>query len=68
MKIKLNGTETIFEGSINLKDFVEYSLNKNDPTGVAVALNDMIIPKSKWVETEINENDSVEIVQAVQGG
>lgn len=68
MKIRLNGTEQILEDSMNLKDFVEQNLDKKDPTGVAVAINSMIVPKSKWDETDISENDSIEIVHAVQGG
>lgn len=68
MNIKLNGEELIIYDKISLYDFVISRSNNTEPKGVAVALNEMIIPKSKWNDTMINENDSVEIVHAVQGG
>ncbi|MFI5084534.1 MAG: sulfur carrier protein ThiS [Actinomycetales bacterium] len=36
--------------------------------GVAVALNGGIVPRSQWQGTELQANDDVEIVTAVQGG
>jgi sulfur carrier protein len=53
---------------MNLSEFIKMRLNTTEPKGVAVALNETIIPKSKWSDTLINENDNVEIVHAVQGG
>jgi sulfur carrier protein len=36
--------------------------------GIAVALNNRIIPLSAWAETPINNNDSILIITATQGG
>ena len=36
--------------------------------GVAVALNGSVVPRSAWSETELRADDTVEIVQAKQGG
>ncbi len=36
--------------------------------GIAVALNNRIIPLSVWAETILNNNDSVLIITATQGG
>lgn len=68
MNIKINGELIAVNEQLKLKEFVELRLNGNEPRGIAVAVNDMIIPKSKWGETVLNENDNVEIVHAVQGG
>ena len=68
MNIKLNGEELIVDENISLYDFVLLRSNNIEPKGVAVALNETIIPKNNWNNTMINENDSVEIVHAVQGG
>ena len=68
MNIKINGEELILNEQMNLSEFIKMRLNTNEPKGVAVALNETIIPKSKWSDTSINENDNVEIVHAVQGG
>lgn len=68
MNIKINGEVIAVSEQMNLSEFVTLRLNGKEPRGIAVALNDMIIPKSKWNDTLLNENDSVEIVHAVQGG
>ena len=68
MKIFLNGQDAAIDDSMNLAEFVSINLKGKEPKGVAAALNDMIIPKQKWESTMINENDSIEIVHAVQGG
>ena len=68
MKIKINGEEKVFENELSLKELVENELNSREPKGVAVAINYNIVPKQKWSETKVKENDEIEIVQAVQGG
>lgn len=68
MNIKVNGEDKSINSAISLNDFVLSHLNGKEPKGIAVALNETIIPKQEWGSTEINENDSIEIVHAVQGG
>ncbi len=36
--------------------------------GIAVALNNRIVPLSAWAETFLNHNDSILIITATQGG
>jgi len=36
--------------------------------GIAVAINNQIITKTQWGNTPLNENDTVTIIQATQGG
>lgn len=36
--------------------------------GVAVAVNQTIIPKTNWESTSLKEKDSVLIIKATQGG
>lgn len=36
--------------------------------GMAVALNDAVVPRSAWSQTAVNEGDRIEIVTAVPGG
>lgn len=36
--------------------------------GVAVALDGVVIPRSRWVSTELQDAAELEIVTAVQGG
>jgi sulfur carrier protein len=68
MKIKINGEESSIDSGLNITEFIKHQLNGKEPGGVAVAVNSSIVPKSKWNDTVINENDEIEIVTAVQGG
>lgn len=38
------------------------------PKGVAVAVNDEVVPRSQWAGTELRTGDRVEVLQAAQGG
>ncbi len=38
------------------------------PRGVAVALNDAVVPRGAWTTTVVAAGDRVEVVTAVQGG
>ena len=37
-------------------------------TGVAVAINEEVIPRDDWTETVLDEDDTVEVIRAQQGG
>lgn len=39
-----------------------------DKKGIAVALNDFVVPKSKWETTQLKEGDNITIIQATAGG
>ena len=36
--------------------------------GVAVALNDAVVPRASWPATALSEGDRVLVIQATQGG
>ncbi|KRC37960.1 hypothetical protein ASE27_15380 [Oerskovia sp. Root918] len=38
------------------------------PRGVAVAIDDAVLPRSTWSSTTLRDGDRVEVVTAVQGG
>jgi sulfur carrier protein len=38
------------------------------PTGVAVALNGEVVPRSSWPATPLRDGDRVELLGAMQGG
>ncbi len=37
-------------------------------TGIAVALNQDVIPKTKWKSIKLNQNDQIMVITATQGG
>lgn len=68
MKIRINGEEKTISGNLSLTVILKNELNGSEPKGVAVAVNSRVVPKQKWENTIIHENDEIEIVKAVQGG
>ncbi len=36
--------------------------------GIAVALNDTVVPRGRWADTMLSPGDRVEIVKVLQGG
>lgn len=68
MKVKLNGVEKSITEKSSLKMLIDDYLKGKEPKGIAAALNGNIVPKTTWETTGLEENDSIEIVHAVQGG
>ncbi|GAA3489927.1 sulfur carrier protein ThiS [Streptomyces cremeus] len=38
------------------------------PAGVAAALNETVVPRTRWADTALGDGDRVEVLTAVQGG
>jgi sulfur carrier protein len=68
VKIRVNGEERILNSSISIAEFIEEELDGRETRGIALAVNEAIVPKQKWDTTMLSEGDRVEIVHAVQGG
>ena len=39
-----------------------------DGKGIAIAVNDMVVSRSQWLQHALHDDDRIEIVRAVQGG
>ncbi len=66
MTISVNGELKTFEpDTLTIQDLIgEMKFGK----GIAVALNETFVMRSKYSETKINEGDRVDILSPVQGG
>ncbi len=68
MKIRINGEDREVRLNLNIHELlIDLELSPKQ-SGIAVAVNREIIPKTKWQETELCEDSEVEIIRAVQGG
>ncbi|WP_317442874.1 sulfur carrier protein ThiS [Streptomyces collinus] len=38
------------------------------PSGVAAAVNETVVPRTRWADTALAEGDRIEVLTAVQGG
>ena len=66
MEITLNGTKQTFTKSNLLELAQEYSFAEKK--GIAVAINDSIIPRDEWKDAAINTNDTILLITATAGG
>lgn len=66
ISIILNGTSYSLQEQTTLHDLLNHlGYNKEH---IAIAVNNNIIPKAKYLEVWLQENDKVELVTAFQGG
>jgi sulfur carrier protein len=65
MKIRVNGSDIEFEGSV-VKDLLDYYKIKQD--SVIIEKNSLIIHREKFDSENISDGDVIEIVSFVGGG
>lgn len=68
MELTINHTLRTFDAlPENLEALIAMELPEKKK-GIAVALNNRIIPQSFWAETFLSNKDSILIITATQGG
>jgi sulfur carrier protein len=66
MKITVNGAAHEAEEGCSVGRVVSSVTGRTG--GVAVALNDQVVPRADWNTTIVREADRIEVLTAVQGG
>lgn len=67
MEITLNNQLLTVEPSCTLEQLLS-TLSEVPPKGIALALNQEIIPKGDWSHSVLRSGDSVILIKATQGG
>jgi len=67
MEIILNNQSQIISEDSTLQDIVLVQLGDKQK-GVAIAVNNVVIPKQAWPITIVKSNDNILIIKATQGG
>lgn len=67
-KIILNGEEREIPREMSIMELLNEIGIKFREIGLAVAINEEVIPKSEYETRRVKEGDKVEIVQLVGGG
>lgn len=67
MNITLNNQLLEINSTTSLQEIVISQLGEK-LNGVAVAVNDTVVPKTNWEQFTLNENDKILIIRATQGG
>ncbi|MCK1796339.1 sulfur carrier protein ThiS [Streptomyces sp. XM4193] len=66
MRIRVNGREQSERAGLTLAQLVAGVTDA--VAGVAAAVNENVVPRSRWDTTTLGDGDRVEILTAVQGG
>lgn len=67
MEITINDKKQSINIGDNLKTVVENEIGANSK-GIAVALNETVVPKNEWIDIQLQNNDQIIIIKATQGG
>jgi sulfur carrier protein len=67
MTIQVNGQPEMLDGA-TLTALLAHRGIEAEGRGVAVALNGAVVPRAAWAQTTLSAGDTIEIVQAKQGG
>jgi sulfur carrier protein len=67
MRLTVNGSSRDDAAGATVADLVR-ELAPAAARGIAVAVNAEVVPRAQWAETALRDEDSVEVLTAVQGG
>lgn len=67
MRVTVNGADRDVAKGTKVAD-IAAELAGARRTGVAVALNGEVVPKSRWPDVAVDEGDRLEILSAIGGG
>jgi sulfur carrier protein len=68
MDLTINGKKQQIEDAGMLADVLRHIGVAIDRGGVAVAVNDRVVPRTEWDAHEVHPGDRIEVIHAVQGG
>lgn len=67
MKLKVNGSFLELESGSRLEGLIK-QLSLETKSGIAVAVNAEVVPRKKWDQQLLQEQDEIVIIEAAQGG
>jgi sulfur carrier protein len=68
MIVELNGDRVELADGATVSDAVTAAGTDSGRRGVAVAVDGEVVPRSGWDEARLAEGQTVEVVEAIQGG
>lgn len=67
MTIWINQKEHQYDINLTIFELLQH-LGKSEKTGIAIAVNNSIVPKNNWKELNLKDQDKITIITATQGG
>jgi sulfur carrier protein len=68
MELTVNGDAKQVDTGTTLADLLGMLGMDRAARGIAVAVNDAVIPQPSWHKKTLSDGDKIEIIHAVQGG
>ena len=68
MELIVNGKKQEFANVHNVRQLLDSLKVLDETRGIAVAVNDEVVPRSLWESTRLAAGDRIEVIHAVQGG
>lgn len=67
INVRVNDAPRSFTGPLTLQEALQ-QIGVAERKGVAVAINDNVVPRREWPARPLNEGERVLVIQATQGG
>lgn len=68
MELKINNQHKIFDcKSLTIQELIDFELPEKQ-NGIAIAVNQTVVPKSQWITFPLSSSDEILIITATQGG
>ncbi|VFP80842.1 sulfur carrier protein ThiS [Candidatus Erwinia haradaeae] len=67
MKITFNNHSLELQNSLSITEFLSNQFYKSS-SGMALALNQTVIPQQNWSDYQIKDGDDILLFQAIAGG
>ena len=68
MNYTVNQEERQGKAGLTIAEVGANETGEKDATGIAIALNQAVVPRSQWENREVADGDEIDILVAVQGG
>lgn len=68
MDLVINGESRRLDDVRTLAEVLERLELPRRGGGIAVAVNDQVVPRARWESTHVQPGDRIEVIHAVQGG
>ena len=68
MNITFNGKPAHLHEGTTLGGLLREHKISDKTDGVAVAVNDAVVPRRQWADVHLRDGDTIEVIHAVQGG
>lgn len=68
LSLTINGEKRVLELDPPTVEILLDALDIPSQKGVAVAVEDRVVPRSQWASTPVSDGEHIEIIRATQGG